>query len=334
MPYPQYNSNPRQGSYSGGQQKRSGSSQISSQTDGVMFSNESMGKFMRTRFWNRCMGIDIGTFAPGMPLDFNVVRNAQVFGHVFTFSALFELKDVVDEVLESLRQTNMFESTAIEAGSKKDVVIEISNGNNINQPQGIYLVIYKNVDTGKRTNTFEMYPFGKTKTMRNYDHNTGSFTPDVSSVKELKKFRMVLNEAAKSFTMAQAHAIRDAEKMDRLSVMAMLTAMSAGLGVDVNAAVSAARVNGQAMHDRASQGSRPGGDPSQFQRRSTGGQWNRGGAYGQPRGQFNAQPGNPGGNGKTNYQNTQAAMAALTDEPVDINLDAATLQQVGMDKFS
>lgn len=333
MAYPgnQYNSNPRQNGYSGGgQTRRSQSAQPNSQTDGVMFSNEQMGKFMRTRFWNRCMGIDIGTYAPGAPLDYNTVRNAQVFGHVFTFTALFELRDICDEVLESLRQTNTFESSATEAGSKKDVIVEISNGTNINQPQGIYLVIYKNVDSGRRTNTFDMYPFGKTRTLRNYDHNTGGFTPDMSSVKEFKKFRMILHEAAKSFTMAQAHAIREADKHDKLSMLGMLSAISAGLGIDISAAVSAARINGQTSHDRVTQGGQ-GQQPNQFRRQSSGGQWNRGGAYGQnqPRGNFNAQSAP-----KNNYQATQAAMASLSDEPVDINLDAATLQQVGMDKFT
>lgn len=329
MPYPsnQYNSNPRQNNYGGGQRKAQ-SAQPNSQTDGVMFSNEQMGKFMRTRFWNRCMGIDIGTYAPGTPLDYTTVRNAQVFGHVFTFTALFELRDICDEVLESIHQTNTFESSATEAGNKKDVIVEISNGSNINQPQGIYLVIYKNVDSGRRTNTFDLYPFGKTRTLRNYDHSTGGFTPDVSSVKEFKKFRMILHEAAKSFTMAQAHAIRDADKHDKLSILAKLDAVAAGLGIDIGAAVSAARINGQTSHDRTTQG---GGQPNQFRRQSNSGQWNRGGAYnqGQPRGNFNAQSGP-----KNGYQATQAAMASLSDEPVDINLDAATLQQVGMDKFS
>lgn len=55
--------------------------------------------------------------------------------------------------MESLKQTNTFESVAIEGNQKKDVIIEISNGSNINQPMGLYLVIYKNVDAGKRTNT-------------------------------------------------------------------------------------------------------------------------------------------------------------------------------------
>ena len=330
---PQYNNNPRAytGNNTTGQKKSFNAYPATynqNQTDGVMMVNEKMGKFLRTRFWNRCMGIDIGTYAPGTPLDFNAVKNAQVFGHMFSFSTIFELREICDEVIESIKQTNTFESTATEAGQKKDAIVEISNGKNINLPNGIYLVIYKGVDPGKRTNQFEAYPFASSSVMRNYDHNTGNFVLDTKSINELKKFRMILDQAAKAFTMAQAHSIRDADKNDRLSSLNMLAALSTAMGVDINASIAAARMNGRATHQRADAPRGTTGAPNQFHRQSQGGQWNRGGAY--TSGQYGNRNQNPP---KSNYQNQQAAMASLTDEPVDINLDAATLQQVDMSKF-
>jgi hypothetical protein len=199
------------------------------------------------------------------------------------------------------------------ANTKKDVIVEISNGSNINMPNGIYLVIYKDVDTGRRTNSFDIYPFGGTKVLRNYDHNSGSAKEDIRQVGDFKKFTMALREGAKAFTMAQAHAIKDGSKNDKLAGINMLTAIAAKLGVDVQQSVTAAtsRTSGQSTYQR-DQG------PKQYQRTSQPGQWNRNGTpYNRPAPSYNAQQ----------------AMAAITDEPVDINLDAATLQQVSLDNF-
>ena len=337
MPYnnagPRYNSNPRNNGTSyqrfnngGGSAKSAAPKSNDTQTDGVMLVNDKMGKFLRTRFWNRFMGIDIGTYQPGAPFDFNTVRNAQVFGHVFSFSTLFELADICEEVLESLKQTNQFESTATEANQKKDVIVEISNGSNINMPAGIYLVIYKSVDTGKRTNMLDFYAFSSTKYLRGYDHNTGAAKEDIKKIGEFKKFTMMLKEAAKAFTMASAHAAKDATKLDKLGMLNTMTALAASMGVDVQQSVTAAtsRTSGQTSYRRDNNQS--GGNsqqPAQFQRRSQPGQWNRGGQYG----------------GQNNYQRPQqnpngAGMNQITDEPVDINLDAATLQQVDLASFA
>lgn len=328
MPYdnnaPRYNSNPRSGQRygaprSGGFQRKSSND---SQTDGIIMYNERVGKFLKTRFWNKTMGIDIGTFAPGTQVAYDTVRNAQTFGHVFSFSTLFELHEICEEVLESLKATGKFESMATEAGQKKDVIVEISNGSNVGMAPGIYLVIYKSVDAGKRTNIMDLYPFGSTKVLKGYDHNTGSATEDIRPSGDFKKFTMALKEAAKAFTMAAAHAAVEANKLDKMATVTALAAISASLGIDINKAVESARTTGQSSYQR---GGRPqqgqGGAPQQFQRRSTPGQFNGGGYAGRQNG------------GTVDYQQQQMAMAAVNDEPVDINLDAATLQNVSISDF-
>lgn len=337
MPYnnpnPRYNTNPRNNGtsfnrFSGGTGAKSQKAVQDSQTDGVMLVNEKMGKFLRTRFWNRFMGIDIGTYQPGAPLDYNTVRNAQVFGHVFSFATLFELADICDEVMESIKQTNQFESTATEANQKKDVIVEISNGSNINMPAGIYLVIYKSVDTGKRTNMLDFYPFSSTKYLRGYDHNTGAAKEDIKLTGEFKKFTLMLKEAAKSFTMAQAHAVKDASKLDKTSTINTLTAISAALGIDINQSVTAAtRSTGQSTYRRDNQQQNGAQQAQQYQRRSQPGQWSRGGQYGN-------QPQQNTAANASSYRQTQQAMAAITDEPVDVVIDASTLQQVNLESFS
>lgn len=308
-----------------------------SQTDGVLMSNEKMGKFLRTRYWNRFLTMEIGTVQPGVVLDFTAIRNAQTFNAVCSFSTMFALRMVCEEVIESLKQTNTFESTAVNGNQKGDTIIEISNGSNINQPMGIYLVIYKNVDTAKRTNQFEAYPFASCKVMRGYDHNTGSSKDDIKAIGEFKKFYTIIDEACKAFTMAQAHAVKEASKMERLSTMNALAAIGASMGVDLMKSVTTAattggaRTSGQSSYNRPSGGNSYGGNnaggpnPNNYRRTSQGGQWNRGGQYGSNRGSYQ----------NTNSQmNGGGAQAAVANEPVDVTLSAATLQQVNLEDFA
>lgn len=324
---PQYNNNPRANAAPKKPAPKS-------ETDGIILVNDRAGRFMKTRFWNRTMGIDIGSFPPGSQLNFETVRKAQLFSHVFSFSTIYELYDICEEVLEAIKNTGTFESTATEAGQKKDVILEISNGKNINMNPGIYLVMYKQVDTGKRTNTMEIYPFGSTKVLREYDHNTGYAKEDIRANGEFKKFIMCLKEAAKAFTMAQAHTVNEVNKNERMAIITTMGAVASGMGIDINAAVNAS----------FSGGSKPAGgsgynnqkpastqkSPGQYQRSSQPGQWksnNGQGSYQRNNnyGQNNYQ--------RNNYQQQQAAMAAISDEPVDINLDMATLQNVSLDQF-
>ena len=331
----QYNSNPRnngtnyvRNNNGGARQNNTQKSSHDSQTDGVLLVNEKMGKFLRTRYWNRFMTIDIGTFAPGTPVDYNTIRNAQVFSAVCSFSTLFSLRMIMDEVLESLKQTNTFESTTIAGNQKGDTLVEISNGTNINQPMGLYLVVYKNVDSGRRTNTFEVYPFSPCKIMRGYDHNTGVAKEDIKAVGEFKKFKMVVDEACKAFTMAQAHSVKEASKMDKLASINALAAIGASMGVDLMKSVTTAtsggaRTTGQSSYNRSNNyNNGTGPNPNNFRRTSQGGQWNRGGQYGNNRPQ------------SSSYQQTQNNMNQVSDEPVDINLSSATLQQVSLEDFA
>lgn len=332
----QYNSNPRnngtnyvRNNNGGARQNNAQKSSHDSQTDGVLLINEKMGKFLRTRYWNRFMTIDIGTFAPGTPVDYNTIRNAQVFSAVCSFSTLFSLRMIMDEVLESLKQTNTFESTTIAGNQKGDTLVEISNGTNINQPMGLYLVVYKNVDSGRRTNTFEVYPFSPCKIMRGYDHNTGAAKEDIKAVGEFKKFKMIVDEACKAFTMAQAHSVKEASKMDKLASINALAAIGASMGVDLMKSVTTAtsggtRTTGQSSYNRSNNNynNGTGPNPNSFRRTSQGGQWNRGGQYGNNRPQSNS------------YQQTQNNMNQVSDEPVDINLSSATLQQVSLEDFA
>ena len=321
MAYTQYapktnNFGTNQNRYGSGQKSSNSRKSQDIETAGVLLHNDRVGKYLKTRFWNKCMGIDIGSYQAGTQINYDTIRNGQTFGHVFSFSTIFELKEICEDILESLKNTNRFESMATEAGQKKDVIIEISNGSNINMPAGIYLVIYKSVDSGKRTNIMEVYPFNSTKVLLNYNHVTGAATEDIKATGEFKKFVKCLDEAANALTMAQAHAVAEVKKGDKMATFNALSAIAAGLGVDFSKIVtSSSRTNGQASYNKQ--------QPQNFQRQSTPGQWNRGGQYGQQRNYQNQQQ----------PQQVQAAMAAMNDEPVDLNMDVMDLQNVTLEDF-
>ena len=305
-----YNNNPRLGPQ-GGQQRGGYNKQRSDDvsTNGITIYNEQVGRFLRTRFWNGTLGLDIGVYPPGNPPSFETMRNAQIFGHVFSFSAVFELLEICDGVMLSLKESNRFESTAIVAGTKRDCIVEISNGDNISMTPGVYLVIYKNVDMDKRSNTYEIYPFSSTSVLRGYDHNSGRANTDIKANGNFKKFIRILNEAANAFTMAQAHVVAEARKSEKTATFTALSAIAAALGVDTKKSVEAVSRSGANAYANNRQ---------QFQRRSQEGQWN----------------GNRGGGYRGNYAQQQQALAAVTDEPVDINLDAATLQNIDLNQFN
>ena len=312
----QYNQNPQYTRKSAGYSRNNNADSVT--TNGVFMHNERAGKFLRIRYWSRTLSMDIGVYPAGTPLDMNVIQNAQTFNQNITFSTIFELKEICDEVLDSIQSTGRFTPTATVATQKGDSIVEISDGSNLNLSSGIYLVLYKNVDAGKRSGTFEVYPFSSTKVMKNYNHNTGAATEDIKATGDFKKFAKCLDEAAKAFTMAQAHAIAEVKKSDKTATFMALSAIAANLGVDISKAVNESqRTSGSSSYG----GQKPSGGGQGYQRRSQPGQWNR--------------SGNGGYNPNSRYQTPQQQqLAEMANAPVDINIDAATLQNVSMDDFT
>lgn len=202
-------------------------------TNGIRLSNSRAGRFLDVNFWADTTSVTIGSTPPGAPIDWMIIKNAQTTKVNITFSDLSELWDVCEEVMDSLKNTGTFTSSAIRCGKRQDALIEISNGSNIGKTPGIYLVIYMNLDSGNRTNNLEFYPFNDGKVIRSYDHTTGMGKEDIIKIGEFKKFYRAVKEAAKAFTMAQAHTITHLQFNDKLAGFKALAAISASLGVDL-----------------------------------------------------------------------------------------------------
>ena len=291
-------------------------------TEGVLIVNDKMGKFLSISYWARCMSLSIGTFQSGMPLRYEDVRNAQLFRHTFTYTTVFEFKELCEEVLDNIKRNGKFESMSIDASAKNDAILEISNGTNINMPLGIYLVIYKGLDNTNRTNILEIYPFGNTKYVRNYDHNSGSFTNDISKVGEFKKFKKAVMNAANAFTMAQAHSIAEIKKTDKMATFKALAAITAAMGIDMTKELMEKKTTGQSSYSKGQSGggkSYSGGGYRQYNGYQRQGQ---SGGYNAPR---NPSPA---------VQNVQQQLMDMANEPVDLNIDLANLQNVALSDFN
>ncbi|MCM1295200.1 MAG: hypothetical protein NC311_06635 [Muribaculaceae bacterium] len=237
---------------------------------------------------------------------------------VISFSDLSELQDICEEVIESVKNTGTFTPTGVRVGSKEDCIVEINNGSTIGMSPGIYLVLYKNLDSSGRTNNLEFYPFCDCKVVRGYDHTSGNAKEDISKIGDFKKFYRMVKESAKAFTMAQAHAVSVNIEADKLRCFRVLSALTASMGIDMNAELRAAY------------------DTSSYQRggggRSYGG-GSRSGGYNAPRSAPRSSTFENSNAGGFPGQNPQQVLATL-DDPVDINLSMENLTNVDLSKFS
>lgn len=284
--------------------------------------NEKVGKFLGFNYWGRNACVEIGVCPIGAPLTWDVRKNAQRVSQVMSFNDLSEIQDICEEVIESVKNTGTFTPTGVRVGSREDCIVEINNGSTIGSHPGIYLVIYKNLDSAGRTNNMEYYPFSDCKIVRGYDHTTGSAKDDVSKLGEFKKFYRMIKEATKAFTMAQSHAINVGHETDKLTGFKVLSAISAKLGVDMS----------KELRDILSGGPSSGGSGGGYQRSQSGG-------YGQSRTGYGAPRSAPRSNtfersNTGSYQNSPMPSLPTLDDPVDINLSMENLTNVDMNSFT
>lgn len=271
-------------------------------TTGYSLDNIRAGKFLNINYWGKTTMIEIGTCPNGVPITWEVKKNAQKLNQVLTYAALSDLCDICEEIMSDIKKSGTFTSTAINVGSKKDSMIEISNGINIGMPNGIYLVIYKGLDQAKKTNIMDVFPFGGTMYYQNYDHNTGSHQEAIRKLGDFKKFYHGIAESVKAFTMAQAHVIEETKKGEKLSTFKAMSAIGAALGVDFSAITPyEKKSNGNSSYNKSNY---------------NGNNYNR-----KPNNQTFESP------------NVYSAMQGMQNDPVDINIDMDNLKNVDLSQF-
>lgn len=301
---------------------RTASSERDVNTTSFILKNRQLNKFMMCGYWNRCMSLDIGDVPNGQPMSFDVMRTVKTTKQSISYSTIFELKEVCDEVIRSVEKTGNFEPTGIKCGSNYDCMIEISNGSNIDAPNGIYLVIYKNIDQAtNKTNNVNWFAFGQAKMIKNYDHLTGQCVDAPIKMGEFKKFAMFVNEAAKAFTLAQAHASLDIHKSDKFNIFRSLAAIATANGIDMSK---------EYTPKSSAQFTARTGSSGEYQKRS----WNNNLNYKNKleNGYSNSNFG--GYNDDQNNYQAENISATPMDDNVDITLDVNTLDQVPFENFS
>lgn len=285
----------------------SGAQRETVNTNGLIFKNPEARKYMNVTYWDACIGIEIGILSPEAQQDF---RNASApkVRQVFSFFDIANLLDVCEEIRDSIKESGQFSSAGVRVGSMKNNIIMISNGSDIGQPEGIYLVVYKNIDPSGRTNEIEFYPFQSRAVIRGYDITTGAIREDKNKLREFKDFVIIVREAAKAFTNAQAHVMKKAQHADTLSSLKLLSAIAMKNGVDPMELSMKATSSGSDSYQK------PGG-------------YNRSNGWG----------GNNNGYQSNRYGNQPKFSVAgrsapfengVPDMNVDINLDASQLNDV------
>lgn len=323
-----FNNNGGGGRFPRNNNPRTGNMPQQEQTTGPVLYNHQNGKFLQFDYWGRYASIVIGTMSPGAQMTFENRRSANKVSQILSFGDLSDLQDVCEEVLESIKTSGTFTSTAVRVGSSGNALVEINNGSNIGQGPGIYLVIYKDLDQANHSNNMELYPFTSSTVLRGYDPSSGNAKEDIAKIGQFKKFYRLVREATKAFTMAMAHSVVVAEKPNRLTQFKALAAISQSMGVSISKELEAA------ISSSGSSGNGGG-------QRSGGGSWgNRGG------GSYNGGNrgyGNRSYNGGSSYasnpgpaagQPTMTNPAAPTlDDPIDITMSMNDLTNVDISQF-
>lgn len=301
---------------------RTGNTTKEESTNGPILYNSQSGKFLQFDYWGRYATIRIGTIQPGMPLTYENRRNAKTTSQIMSFGDLSDLQDVCDEVMESLRNAGTFTSTAVRVGTSGNCLVEINNGSNIGQSNGIYLVIYKDLDQAGRTASMDVYPFTSTKVLRSYDPQSGGSKEDVTKLGQFKKFYKLVAESTKAFTMATAHAVTVADKPNRLTAFKALAAISQSMGVSISKELELAIQAPSPAGGNGGGGNRWGGGGN----RSNFG----GGSYGGGRSSYGGG-GNRSFNG--NGGGAPSGPAPSVNDPIDINLSLNDMTNVNLDQF-
>lgn len=241
-------------------------------TSGVRLTNYDAMRYLTVNYWKRTASVDIGPVPQGATRattvwDWN--ESKPTVHLAMSFTSLTTLEAICDEVWDSIKKNGSFANVGAPCGAELNHLIEINNGSTIGQPDGIYIVIYKDRDTATgRANSYDYYPCSARLIERNYDRNTGASTKDYSKVQDFKDFRRCIHEAVSALTMAYAHTVQEVQASDTSSMLEAMAAICAHNGITLqNSSSTASRSAGSSKSSGGSSGYQRGN----WQNRSRGG---------------------------------------------------------------
>lgn len=227
---------------------------------GPTFKNNDMSKFMSVGYWNSCLTITIGNIEMNGYTRTPQPNFKNAVSQSITFQDISALAFILEEIKEEIKETGTFESKGIRCGSAQDNIIMISNGSDIGSTHGIYLAIYKKLDSVSRPTYGDIYAFNSLSHISAYDATSGTIKEDSEhSVKgcmrEFKAFMSCVTEAEKAFTNAQAHSIKRSTKNETMSTVRMLSAICSQMRIDAGNTAGQKNYSNQGWNNNNSYGS-------------------------------------------------------------------------------
>lgn len=209
-----------------------GGKQYDINTFGPSFYNEKAGLRLSTSHWKSNLSLSIEKITKEASGNLVPVKGS---GDKISISGgtISALEAILEDALESIKATGTFESDGVECGVKSNNLVAISNGSEIDQAPGMYLVIYKDLDDNRIAGNVTIFPFNQRITVRGYNPKTGAGKAYARPTQELKEFKRILSESAKAATKAIAHQVRDAQKSDFNNIFKSMNLLLQSAGISM-----------------------------------------------------------------------------------------------------
>lgn len=201
-------------------------------TYGPTFTNEDAMKRMAVNYWNKNMTIEINDGNKDKDGIFKATSNTGV-KLIITSTTASALLAAGEEIYDLIKEGKEFTSIGVPCGIQTSNLIEFSNGKNIGLPEGLYLVIYKDIQDDRIAKGFTAYPFTNKVFVRDYNYKNGQAKTEATKILEFKDFLTILKEYSKSMSMAMAHAVKEGSKYEKMSNIKTLSVIAAKLGIDL-----------------------------------------------------------------------------------------------------
>lgn len=182
-------------------------------TYGSSYANYETKEKMQIDYSNKNLALKI------MPVDDNFRGIEAKAGDIYFQSATASIfVDELKEAKAAFQKGEAFNSM-VTCGVQTNNGIQITDGSNIGRPYGMYIVIYKDIQANKKTDKFWIYTVKGAFVVKNYDTKTGQGEMINKPFRELKDIIINFDEFIKASNRAAAHAVRDADKYSKSSLM-------------------------------------------------------------------------------------------------------------------
>jgi len=202
---------------------------------GHSWTNKGKLKKLKTMVWDNLYQIQICDMeeSQGFPRE---IRDSGVKLSL-SAASVSSLLSVVDDILSDIKESNKsgefnFESDSVFFGTTTQNAIQITDGSDIGQDKGLYVVLYKNVDANKnpeKMEIFEIEPKSSIKGFRPGDKSSGKLNKRYTQ--GLKELRNTLREFEKHSAKMSSHFNKLANRNEVTKGLHLLASLAAANGI-------------------------------------------------------------------------------------------------------